>query len=281
MQKTPLVSVLIPTFNRASLVERAIKSVLKQTYDHFELLIIDDHSTDNTESVIRSFDDDRIKYLDNERKKGAQGARNTGILASQGSYIALLDSDDEWLPAKLKKQMKILTDKRDVDLVYTGQVSIYQDGSKQKFYRKPRENYFKELLKVNCIGPASTVVAKKICFLQIGLFDESLPAKQDYDMWLRLSQEYDFYCIPEPLILKYEFDQKSDKRIYNLTNKIEGSLKILEKYQEYHNMDRGLHAKKLYVIARDMYHNNDYRFFFYLLKSYFYKIYSNYNGFDS
>jgi glycosyltransferase involved in cell wall biosynthesis len=102
------VSVVIPTYNRASLLGRAIKSVLEQTYQDFEIIVVDDASTDNTEEVVRNLRDRRIRYLRHEKNRGGSAARNTGIRAAWGQYIAFQDSDDEWLPEKLKKQMEVL-----------------------------------------------------------------------------------------------------------------------------------------------------------------------------
>ena len=105
--KTPKVSVIIPTYNRAHLVGRAIRSVLNQTYQDFEIIVVDDGSTDNTEEVVKSFNDPRIRYIRHEKNRGGSAACNTGIRAARGEYIAFQDSDDEWLPEKLEKQMQV------------------------------------------------------------------------------------------------------------------------------------------------------------------------------
>lgn len=105
-KNNPKVSVIIPTYNRAHLIGRAIKSVLNQTYKDFEIIIVDDGSTDKTEEVVKDFKDERVRYIRREKNKGGSAARNTGIKAARGEYIAFQDSDDEWLPEKLEKQMK-------------------------------------------------------------------------------------------------------------------------------------------------------------------------------
>ncbi len=103
----PTVSVIIPTYNRANLVSRAIKSVLNQTYQDFEIIVVDDCSEDNTEEIVKSFNDSRIRYIKHKKNKGGSAARNTGIKRARGKYIAFLDDDDEWLPSKLEKQIML------------------------------------------------------------------------------------------------------------------------------------------------------------------------------
>ena len=132
MNKNPTVSVIIPTYNRAHLVDRAIQSVLNQTYKDFELIIVDDGSTDNTEDIIKEFQkkDERIKYIRHEENRGGSAARNTGIKAAKGEYIAFLDSDDEWLPIKLGRQISEFTNKSKIALVYTGRI-IIEEGERE------------------------------------------------------------------------------------------------------------------------------------------------------
>ena len=108
MVRNPIVSVIIPTYNRAHLIDKAIKSVLNQTYQDFEIIVVDDGSTDNTNEVLKNFTDSRIHYIFHTSNLGVSAARNTGIKTSQGEYIALLDSDDDWLPEKLDKQVDVL-----------------------------------------------------------------------------------------------------------------------------------------------------------------------------
>ena len=102
---SPVVSVIIPTYNRAHLIGRAIRSVLDQTYQDWELIVVDDASTDDIPGIVKGFTDGRVKYIRHDENKGAAAARNTGIQAARGAYIAFLDSDDEWLPEKLERQV--------------------------------------------------------------------------------------------------------------------------------------------------------------------------------
>jgi glycosyltransferase involved in cell wall biosynthesis len=119
-ENNPTVSIIIPTYNRSRLLARAVKSVLNQTYQNFELIIVDDASTDNTEEVVGSFNDERIKYVRHEKNKGEAVARNTGIKAARGEYIASHDSDDEWLHEKLAKRIRAFENcSPEIGVVYT------------------------------------------------------------------------------------------------------------------------------------------------------------------
>jgi len=121
----PKISVISPTYNRAHLITRAVHSVLNQTYQDFEYIVVDDASTDNTEEVIKGFKDERIKYIKHEKNRGPSAARNTGIKAAKGEYIGFLDSDDEWLPEQAEKQVsKFLESPDNVGVIYCGHVVI-------------------------------------------------------------------------------------------------------------------------------------------------------------
>ncbi len=123
----PLISVIIPTYNREVFLKKvSIPSVLRQTYPNFELIVVDDHSQDNTEKLIKSWSkkDNRIKYLKNFRKKGVSGARNSGILTAKGEYISFLDSDDEWVPEHLERLLKIMENHSDIDIISAAAVMV-------------------------------------------------------------------------------------------------------------------------------------------------------------
>ncbi|HEC65389.1 MAG TPA: glycosyltransferase family 2 protein [bacterium] len=205
-RNNPTVSVVIPTYNRAHLIGRAIQSVLDQTYQDFEIIVVDDGSRDNTCEVINDFDDERIRYIRHQGNRGGAVARNTGIKAARGEYTAFQDSDDEWLPEKLKKQMEIFKNvSSKVGVVYTG---FWKLGNNKKIY-KPQSwvtqkegDIHKELLNGNFVTTQSAVV-KKTCFRKTGMFDERLPCLQDWELWIRISKYYHFKCIDEPLLVSY------------------------------------------------------------------------------
>lgn len=206
--ESPTVSVILPTFNRAHLLGRAIKSVLKQTYLNFELIVVDDGSTDNTEEVVNGFNDIRIKYIKYKTNKGAAVARNTGIKLARGKYIAFQDSDDEWLPQKLEKQLKIFeTAPQEFDVVYTDMLRVNENGC-ITYWHSPEITYGNLINKktsdyqVSCLGIVAVLV-KKECFKLVGLFDEKFPRFIDLDLLIRLSKLCYFYHIKEPLVKYY------------------------------------------------------------------------------
>jgi len=249
----PLVSVILPTYNRRSLVGRSIQSVLNQSFDRIELIIVDDASTDGTDEVIREFDDPRIIYIKHHENKGGAAARNTGIQAAKGEFIAFQDSDDEWLPEKLDKQMNIMEKSPScVGVVYTG-FWRFRDGKKEYIPGADQQikegNIHQELLRGNFIT-TQAVVIKKECFHRAGMFDEYLPRLQDWELFIRISKYYEFRYIPEPLVHSFftEGSISSNKKAYTEALDI-----ILTKHFEYYSSDKILYSKKLIELA-NLYH---------------------------
>lgn len=205
-----MVSVIIPTHKRLELLPRAVRSVINQTYQDLEIIIVDDAEDGDAEPIVRGIDDHRIRYCRNERKKGAAGSRNTGISKSKCDYIAFLDDDDEWLPEKLEKQMAaMLQSSPAVGWVYTGYFDVDEATGKVvgEQRRHKKADIFKDLMVENCVGSASTVLLRKGCLSKVGVFDEVLPCSEDYDLWIRIAKEYQIECIPEPLF-RYSIHQK-------------------------------------------------------------------------
>jgi glycosyltransferase involved in cell wall biosynthesis len=200
------VSVILPTHNRAELLKRSIQSILDQTYEDFELIVIDDASKDDTEAAVKGFNDDRIRYIKQQINIGAAAARNAGIAASKGEYIAFQDDDDEWLPTKLEKQVAVFEMNRDQDLglVYSNMWEVY--GNKRTETRPERimpEDgiVFDRALngKLRRIG-IQTALIKRECFDKAGGFDPEFPRWIDHEFFIRVSRYYHFYHIDEPLV---------------------------------------------------------------------------------
>ena len=198
----PKVSVIIPTYNRAYFLKEAIESVLKQTYPHFELLIIDDGSEDETATVVSRYQDKRIRYLFIPHQ-GVSKARNVGIKEARAKLIAFLDSDDLWLPKKLELQVKFFQNRPDALICQTEEIWIRYGRrvNPKKYHKKPSGMIFKESLR-RCLISPSAVMMRRELFERVGLFDESMPACEDYDLWLRVTARYPVYLLPEPLVIK-------------------------------------------------------------------------------
>jgi glycosyltransferase involved in cell wall biosynthesis len=227
----PQVSVIIPTRNRAHFLRTAIASVLNQTFQHFELVVVDDASSDNTREIVAAFQDQRIKYFRHGINKGGSAARNTGILNSSGEYIAFLDDDDEWLPEKLAKQIEVLrSSDLKVGAVYTGYLDIEAASGRVIGQQIPsrRGNLSAHLLAENCVGSASSVLMKRDCFDRVGLFDEDLPCSQDYDLWIRVAKEYFFECVQLPL---FKYSVHENKISTDADARYRGLNIIKEKYR--------------------------------------------------
>ena len=211
----PKVSIIIPTYNRAKLLSRAIKSVLDQTFKDFELIIVDDGSTDNTRQAVERFQkrDSRIKYIWQENSGAPARPKNTGIKNAKGNYIAFLDDDDEWLSEKLEKQLELF-EGLESDLGFVGCNILVINESNKKIWREykiPRYSsqiFFEELLEGNFILTSSSIMIKKEVLDKIGLFDENLKFGDDWDLWLRISKKYRFAFVPDFLV-KYYIHQGS------------------------------------------------------------------------
>ena len=199
-RRTPKVTVVIPVYNRAQAVRRAIASVLAQTFQDFEIVVVDDGSTDDSVRSVESIDDPRIRIIRHEGNRGGSAARNTGITAAVAPYVAFLDSDDEWLPTKLQRQIDLFErSPQDVALIYCGVERIYGDGTVKEWVPRLDRQLAKSLLRDNTIGETSIGVVRRSALDSVGGFDTSLPSCQDADLWLRLCQRFEATFVPEVL----------------------------------------------------------------------------------
>lgn len=207
-----LVSVVIPTYNASNFLIRAIQSVVNQTYKNWELIIVDDGSTDHTRQIVEEFQkkDSRIKYFF-QNNKGQGAARNLGIKIANGAYIAFLDSDDEFYENKLERVMSYFVKDKNIAFIYSD-ASIIGDNLYQKRRSEVVTPYSGKIyikLLFNNFITTSTVVVKKEVLKNCGLFDESdlLRNFEDYDLWLRIAKKYKIEYIPE-VLTKYYFVPK-------------------------------------------------------------------------
>lgn len=242
------VSVIIPTYNRAQLLNNSVNSVLSQTHCDFELLIIDDCSTDNTSEVLEGIKDERVRVIKNPSNRGIAAVRNIGIMNSRGRYIAFLDDDDEWLPDKLEKQLNMIENSpAGLGCVYTGCMIIDMETNDvyQTSIPQYRNNVLTQLLMKNFITTSTTMI-KKTCFDKAGLFDEEIPYGEDYDMWIRIAGDFEFDYIKEPLV-KYRIHKNSIST--NNAVLIKGLEMILAKHEVLFSSDKRAYSNFLLMLG--------------------------------
>jgi len=254
---SPTFSVIIPTYNRAHIIARAVKSVLLQSFQNFEIIVVDDGSTDNTENIVKSIGDERIIYFKHEKNKGQNAALNTALLAAKGNYIAFLDSDDEWLPTMLEKQLMRYEKDTEISCVYSWAGTI-KDNILTPGMRFSLEGYiYKEALTQGYVSHMITLSAKRDCFEKIGNFDEKFVVCQDDDICLRLAENYKFGLIAEPLAIIHS--DAGNQTITNKKNYADGWYNLFSKYEDdiisiCGNKTAALHFSKvgyLYVLANE------------------------------
>ena len=213
----PKVSIIIPTYNRLEFLKEAIQSVQRQTYRDYELIIVDDGSTDGTKAYLESLTNESevprprpsiyypppLRYVF-QKNRGVSSARNNGILSSKGEYICFLDSDDRWHKTKLEKQMQVLESAPTQVACYTDEKWILNGKhfNQHKKHRKSGGYIFAKALPLCIISPSS-IMLKRELINELGLFDEKFVVCEDYEYWLRLTAKYPVYFIDEPLIIKY------------------------------------------------------------------------------
>jgi glycosyltransferase involved in cell wall biosynthesis len=229
MLDSPIASVIIPTFNRAVFLREAIDSVLAQSHQNFELIIVDDGSTDNTREVIVA-DDDRVRYVF-QPNRGVSAARNLGIRHANGELIAFLDSDDLWLPQKLSRQVDWMAARPHIMLCHTEEIWIRRGVRvNQKKIHAKYGGWIYPYCLPRCVVSPSSVIMRRALFDAVGLFDENLPVCEDYDLWLRVASRFEIGFITEPLIIKRggHPDQLSQREWGNDRYRVMALLKIYE-----------------------------------------------------
>ncbi len=226
----PAVTVVIPTFNRASIIGRAIRSVLSQTCREWELIVVDDASTDETEQVVKSFQDNRIKYIRHDRNRRVSAARNTGIRCAQGEYISFLDDDDEWLPQKLEKELEVFRNSDpEVGLVYTAKEILDEQGRVLRIRPADRTGWvYEEMLCRNFIGTPSRFAVKKEVLDRLGGFDETFYNLEDYEVCLRVTKTSKIACVPSVLVRRHILGKWKTASLRNLCD---GRERLLNKFR--------------------------------------------------
>ncbi len=239
---SPFFSVVIPTYNRAGLLKRALESLVKQTYRNFEVLVCDDGSTDNTEEVVHSFSDKiSVVYTRNENGVGPSRPRNIGIKKAAGDWICFLDSDDAWFPEKLEK---VVPYTKDFDFIYhdVGIGNINEAGGQSIPGTTLKSPVLRNLLLANTITTSSVVVRKSI-LLQTSGFSEKYFVAEDYDLWLRIAEITDrFYRIP---IVLGEYYSDASSLHYNGIKMYKGGIEVLNNFKHHQGYAEGIKARRL------------------------------------
>jgi glycosyltransferase involved in cell wall biosynthesis len=225
------VSIIVPTYNRAHVVGRSIKSALGQTYRDFEIIIVDDGSVDETFDVVKPFfKHPQVRYLRHEENKGHQSARNTGIKNASGEYIAFLDSDDTWIPKKIELQLSAISKKGSNCVALTAMWWIAGDASKKRKYLKKYEGQVYPQMLAEPGPNFCCMLVPAECLKEIGFLDESTLALADWDTCISLSRLYEFITVDEPCTIYY--GNQPDSISKNALAKALGWLHIVEKNQD-------------------------------------------------
>lgn len=228
METRPLVSIVMAAYNSAPYTAEAIRSVTGQTYPHWELHIINDGSKDNTAEVVRPFlDDPRIIYHEQENR-GQASAKNRGLRAARGEFIAFLDADDKWSLDKLEKQLPVFVAHPEAGLVHTNVMLITESGeplgSPQRSY--PQGWISGDLLVDNRVNGMASILRRE-CLDQVGIFDESLSMGIDYDLWLRISARYQILYLDE---VTYFYRQWAGQMSHRYEERMDNAIRIMEKF---------------------------------------------------
>jgi glycosyltransferase involved in cell wall biosynthesis len=262
----PTVSVIVPVFNRATTVARAVDSVLRQTYSDFEVVAVDDCSTDDSASVIRSIQDERIRVVVSERNLGIAGARNLGVANSRGHWVAFQDSDDEWLPRKLERQMDLLSRPGQSNFaVYCGMLRLgrLDAGNRRRiemdYVPHPSvdrvDGDILDALLDRSFVSTQTLVVRRDIFDELGGFDPDMPVLVDYDFAVRLARLGPIACIDEPLVLQ-RFSADSVTR--QIDRRLESQARVVEKFKDLYASRPALLSLALYRIAGGYREQGDY-----------------------
>jgi glycosyltransferase involved in cell wall biosynthesis len=231
LSNPPQVSVIVPAFNSDATIQRALDSIAAQTFTDYEIIVVDDASTDRTVEAVMHCGGDRVTLLRHPHNRGAAAARNTGVAAARGRRVAFLDSDDAWKPGKLARQMMVL-DKESPDIpACVSGYDLHKDGRTVAINLPILPRHFRREILFGCtIGPGSTLVVERRIFDEIGGFDESFRRLEDWDWLLRFSERYEMAFVPEPLTDVYVWSSEPLKGVTRTDPVLDGIERIGEKY---------------------------------------------------
>ena len=253
----PVVSVVVPTYRRPHMLTEVIDCVRAQTFGDWELVIVDDNglgstAQQETEAVVERFREDaRIVYVSHQRNAGACAARNTGLGRARGTFVAFLDDDDVWYPEKLERQVACFASADpSVALVYGGWRYVFEDGTVELVMPTGSEHRPPALLQRNAIGSTSLVMCRRSALLAVDGFDETLPAMQDFDLYIRLGLRYPFAFVDDVLI---DYRRHAGPRITTDPQVVQSANERFHaKHRHLFEADPGVHQQRLRAYAYDM-----------------------------
>lgn len=234
MPAMPVVSVIIPSYNRGYCIAQCLRSVLNQTFSDFEIIVVDDASDDDTRDQVLSIADARIRYIAHGTNQGGAVARNSGIGIAQGEFVAFLDSDDHWQPDKLEKQIATLRRLGPKwGLSYTWLSCVDDDGAETLRINPEIEGEcFDEMLVSNFIGSFSNIVVRKSLLIEVGALDESFRSCQDWDLFIRLTRRASVHCLREYAVCYLQSATDKVRISTNPRSVVQGHRRILRKYAD-------------------------------------------------
>ncbi len=261
-----MISVILPVFNRAATLARCVESVRAQTFADWELIAVDDGSSDDSVRVLESFEDARMRVIRHERNRGPSAARNTAIEAARGEYLALIDSDDEWLPRKLESQMARMQS-GECELCGCEYFLVANGADTRVTFRTPPS--WAEVLHTKCeLGNGTTLVLRRECAAAVGALDERLRVYEDWDWMLRLVQRFRYVVVPEPLARVHAGGPRSAQAFADAAEVFlaKHAAEFARLGAAHHAWVRGKHFEN---VAANAYANRDFRLGSrYLLKSF-------------
>ncbi len=255
----PLVSVILPTFNRAALLPLAIQSILDQTYEKFELILVDDGSTDDTEQIVQSFSDSRIRYLHLENNVGSSAARNRGIEIAHGDLLAFEDSDDRWLPDKLAIQVRALEQSPATVGVCVCSYQHLKSGKTRRVVHSEEKISGQDVIDHLLLGfsyGTQTLLIRKETFAVTGGFDESLPRRQDWELCLRLAAHTSFVFISDVLVDIFHTEDSITVDPFKFIDALE---KIERRHADIFKNHRIGHSMQIYKAGKHLAYSGYYR----------------------
>ena len=249
MNNKPKVSVVIVTYNRPDFIGKAIQSVVDQTFQDFEILVVDNGVDKPAKDLVESFKDNRIKYLLQSKNTGCAGGKNIGIKNMKGEFVAFLDDDDVWLPGKLELQMDVFTENPEAGFCFTAVTQVFDHGARDSKVPEGVGNYYEKALQKFSLFLSVTLVIKKVVLDDVGLIDKTLPSCDEAELMIRISKKYKGVGINKPLVrvMSLSSHQQMGR---NRQIRIDGREMLFERYKKEYEERPNIFARHLFILAQ-------------------------------